>query len=635
MTEHRPMSQQIQTNVIDESIDACELTQSERNRYFHGKLMTARDMAAEQKYHRRLFTRRSQGVNGYGVVAGLEAEVQREEEALSVTIEPGYAIDCCGRPVVVPAETTIQKEDFPDADRLGLIIEYSECVTESVPIPGSEDACERECAYNRVVETFDIDVVAADADRVDKPVPSVEFPERDRLVPDDTSEHERELEEIAAQIEEARDAGEDDRIAELRADQRAIEATLEGRIPVGEIDDTHPSLLRLASEWAAQAALPIGCDRENAHEIYLGSFEQPDDSITVEPEFRPRVYSNDMLYSAIVRHTADFRNPHQVSAEQLDALVSVKGVGNPGGNVDLTSEHIDFDTDPTSVGEHTIDLQIPGMDELLAHLDDTDNPHDVTAAQTEAMVSIEGTEHEGGNIDFVSEVIEFSGRDNAVVEFSVPYLHEIDHRLTEHVNDTDNPHEVDVGGGDVDTINGTESDEDGDIELVSPNGTIDVILDRRRIEDHQIGLDVSQEFGDQFENLFQQIRTIRERLDAKDRYLVVRSVRVVAKEYESAQRRFRLFQTREIVNACWSFLSEVEHGEDVDAAEYRHLIDGLVGPQRAVLEELEARVAGTGVIDSALDDVEEVIDEDPVTIAKAQIHAAEMVGALLDPPPIE
>ena len=161
------MSQQSNADTTGESIDDCDLTQSERNRFFHGKLMTARDMEAEQVYHRGLFTRHHRHVTGYGVVDGLDATVTPVAEGLKVTLDPGYAIDCCGRPVVVPKETTDVVEEWEqrEDEDLALYLEYAECVTESVPIPGSEDACERECAFNRVVETFSLDVQPAPAVR--------------------------------------------------------------------------------------------------------------------------------------------------------------------------------------------------------------------------------------------------------------------------------------------------------------------------------------------------------------------------------------------------------------------------------------------------------------------------------------
>ena len=53
--------------------------QFERNRYFHGKLMTARDMEAEQDYLRRRMATLSRGVLGVGVVAGLDSAALEQQ----------------------------------------------------------------------------------------------------------------------------------------------------------------------------------------------------------------------------------------------------------------------------------------------------------------------------------------------------------------------------------------------------------------------------------------------------------------------------------------------------------------------------------------------------------------------------
>jgi len=47
------------------------------------------------------------------------------------------------------------------------------------------------------------------------------------------------------------------------------------------------------------------------------------------------VYNNPMLYELISSHLLDIDNPHEVDAEQAGALVSVENLSNPGGNIDL------------------------------------------------------------------------------------------------------------------------------------------------------------------------------------------------------------------------------------------------------------------------------------------------------------
>jgi hypothetical protein len=83
---------------------SCGDIVSERNRYYTGKYMTARDFNDEQAYfltRQRLHTRL---LHGWGIVCGLEVMHHSDPECAKrwVTINAGIAIDCCGRELVVP-----------------------------------------------------------------------------------------------------------------------------------------------------------------------------------------------------------------------------------------------------------------------------------------------------------------------------------------------------------------------------------------------------------------------------------------------------------------------------------------------------------------------------------------------------
>lgn len=253
-----------------ESIDDCELSRSERNRYFHGKLMSARDMEAEQRYYRELFTRHAREVTGQGVVSGLDVTVEPSGDDFEVTLTPGYAVDCCGRPVVVPNETTRTVEPEDEVDDGGpawLFLEYVECVRESVPVPNSEDACEQQCEYNRILEVFDVRIERPDPDRSPtKPVPPTEFPSKD----------------------------------DVEADEAAALDTIAREYDPGDV--------------------PVGCSGEG-HSVFLGQYADGADGWVRDDEdyLRSRAYPNDMLYAGLARHAADFENPHQVSLRAEEA----------------------------------------------------------------------------------------------------------------------------------------------------------------------------------------------------------------------------------------------------------------------------------------------------------------------------
>src|SRR5262249_29410846 len=72
-----------------------------RNRYYYGKLLDVSHFESEQSYfnHKRWLINRL--VGGYGVVCGLR--VRLTEDCKEIWVEPGVAIDRCGREIVVPA----------------------------------------------------------------------------------------------------------------------------------------------------------------------------------------------------------------------------------------------------------------------------------------------------------------------------------------------------------------------------------------------------------------------------------------------------------------------------------------------------------------------------------------------------
>ncbi len=92
-------------------------------------------------------------------------------------------------------------------------------------------------------------------------------------------------------------------------------------------------------------------------------------------------------------HSPRIDNPHQVTASQTGALVSADGVSNPGGDVDFTQQ--DAITITPNDGNNTITFG-------ETHSARTDNPHQVAAAQTGALVSVDGVDNAGGDVDFIA-----------------------------------------------------------------------------------------------------------------------------------------------------------------------------------------------------------------------------------------
>jgi hypothetical protein len=92
----------------------CQPLVTERNRYFTGKYMTARDFAVEQEYflsRHRLHTRL---LHGWGVACGLGVTRHPDEKCKGwVVVGPGIAIDCCGRELIL-TERTPYRVNIPE-----------------------------------------------------------------------------------------------------------------------------------------------------------------------------------------------------------------------------------------------------------------------------------------------------------------------------------------------------------------------------------------------------------------------------------------------------------------------------------------------------------------------------------------
>ena len=92
-------------------------------------------------------------------------------------------------------------------------------------------------------------------------------------------------------------------------------------------------------------------------------------------------------------HSARTDNPHSTTAAQTGALVSTDGVSNPGGDVDFIQQNAITITPNDPANTITIGE---------THSARTDNPHQTTAAQTGAPVSVDGVSNPGGDVDLIA-----------------------------------------------------------------------------------------------------------------------------------------------------------------------------------------------------------------------------------------
>ncbi len=162
----------------DKTCVECEVPQLARNHYFTGKLLVLRDFDDEQRYFIGKDRRHNQRLHGWGTVCGLKVKQHPQDGCRDrwVIVEPGSAIDCCGREIIVEHEEFFDfraaflaywqhqfgKDAQPDdaEHRLQVCLRYAECPTENIPAVFDDCGCEDDaCQPNRIRETYELGVI--------------------------------------------------------------------------------------------------------------------------------------------------------------------------------------------------------------------------------------------------------------------------------------------------------------------------------------------------------------------------------------------------------------------------------------------------------------------------------------------
>jgi hypothetical protein len=88
----------------------CGALLLERNRYYTGKFMTARDFQGEQDYLRSRSQLHNRLMHGWGIVCGLEVMEHPQIDCRNTTVivKAGVAMDGCGREVVLVEDTVFE-----------------------------------------------------------------------------------------------------------------------------------------------------------------------------------------------------------------------------------------------------------------------------------------------------------------------------------------------------------------------------------------------------------------------------------------------------------------------------------------------------------------------------------------------
>jgi hypothetical protein len=398
----------------------CDLHRLERNNYFTGKLLTPRDFITEQAYHAGTQRTTARTVLGEGSVCGLRVEptlhpAEGEAERVDVTVTEGLAIDGCGRLVVVdeavtePFDLPVVADGAPVND-ISVYITWRECAIESVPRTGMENACETECAPNRMVEYGEVTVVPGPADATAGAVGGIDFPDREtvlgirRFGSDDVGVALDAIPVVLPPVVDATIAGtttaaeETDVSVDLtfpdgETTEHTATVAADGTFAVTVDASGHDAITRFTAEINVKGTVlevpgvvgdqvdePFVADptvlfdaaqsyyEANRGEcsfadgpVLLGTLHKEEGQSWDQAVFErgPIVYGNKLLYAAVVSHAADFDNPHQVSLA-LDAVdVMEGGISEPitGESALLHSgdEYIQGTTLEASVGDWNVD----------------------------------------------------------------------------------------------------------------------------------------------------------------------------------------------------------------------------------------------------------------------------------------
>lgn len=116
----------------------------ERNRYFTGKFMTAREFQHEQEYVRSRHHLHNRLLHGWGVLRGLEVQPHPRSECQheAVLVRAGAALDCYGREVMLLEDTPVEVPRSSPTQELLLCVSFSEEHIEFTPAIYREGATE-------------------------------------------------------------------------------------------------------------------------------------------------------------------------------------------------------------------------------------------------------------------------------------------------------------------------------------------------------------------------------------------------------------------------------------------------------------------------------------------------------------
>lgn len=141
--------------------DAC--VPLKRNRYFTGKLLNAADFQLEQDYILEKHRLHNRMLHGWGIVEGLGVSVDGSKSGWRITVERGYAIDCCGREICLPEAQRLERAPAQSPPGpLYLVLSYAESPVDPLPVPGEPGGSEEGIEASHIQEDFTLTLEVAD-----------------------------------------------------------------------------------------------------------------------------------------------------------------------------------------------------------------------------------------------------------------------------------------------------------------------------------------------------------------------------------------------------------------------------------------------------------------------------------------
>jgi len=131
----------------------CSCHLLKRVNYVAGQVLTADDFRTEQNYHLGKHRRHNLMCHGFGVVQGLKVSVAKANSDWTVIVKPGFAIDPAGNEIQLCAE--IRLPLLAPNNPCYVVLQYRECLTDPVPVPGEPCRTESETTEpSRILDDF-------------------------------------------------------------------------------------------------------------------------------------------------------------------------------------------------------------------------------------------------------------------------------------------------------------------------------------------------------------------------------------------------------------------------------------------------------------------------------------------------